>query len=117
MFVDSGMDEESAKNLRKGMMQGFMATSNNSKFKKKDFDELIKDYYTSIENDPLNVQTYIDFVGFLTLNNELYLKLNNESSFNLAVEIAFEGLNATLENITIYDVQKNPSYYSNHFIS
>ena len=115
MFVDSGMNEESAKNLRKGMMQGLMATSKNSKIKKKDFDELIKDYNTSIENDPLNVQTYIDFVGFLTQNNELYLKFYNESFFNLALEIAFDGLNETLKEITIYDVQKNPSYYSNHF--
>ena len=42
IFISSGMDKESAKQLRKGMIQGLMATTNNPKLRKKDFDELLK---------------------------------------------------------------------------
>ena len=115
IFISSGMDKESAKQLRKGMIQGLMATTNNPKLRKKDFDELIEGYQHDIKKDPLNIETYISFTGFLIANRDIYLKLYNKKSYDLALDVAYRGLFSTLENVTIDNVQKNPSYYSNHF--
>ena len=113
-MITLGMDNESANELSKAMLAAVLARSPNPKLKKNDFKEIIDIYENQIRLEPLEINHYTEFASFLVLNNERYNNLFKKDGLSYALDLASQGLNKTLNNITIFDIQNNPSFYSEH---
>ena len=114
IFIKAGMNSEDAKELRNGMMMGLLSNTRNPKLKKKDIDNIIENYRNNISDESLRIENYIDFSSFLVLNSETFSKYYSENPLEIALSVATEGLQVALKDVDIYDIQNNPSFYSNH---